>query len=59
MEKGVSAVDGRSRCVREAAKILEAFLAYHVGRELRSLRVMREVLGDRAKGKGERAKGRT
>jgi len=29
-----------------------------VGRELRSLRVMREVLEDRRKGKGERAKGR-
>jgi len=44
VEEGVSTVDGRNRRVREAARILEAFFVYHVGRELRSLRVMREVL---------------
>ncbi len=43
MEEGVLAAEGTKRRVREAARILEAFLAYHVGRELRSLRVMREV----------------
>jgi hypothetical protein len=59
VEEGISTVDGGDRRVGEAAGILEAFLVYHVGRELRSLRVMREVLGDRRKGKGERAKGRT
>lgn len=58
VDKGVTAADGRNRHVREAARILEAFLAYHVGQELRSLRVMREVLGVRRKGKGERTKGR-
>ena len=50
IEQGVSIVDGKDRRVREGQKILEDFLAYHVGRELRSLRVMREVLSDRSKG---------
>jgi DNA repair protein RecO (recombination protein O) len=59
VDKGVSTADGGNRRVREAARLLEAFLAYHVGRELKSLRVMREVLADRRKGKGEREKGRT
>ena len=55
VEKGVSTAKGGTRRVGEAAKILEAFLVYHVGRELRSLRVMREVqknIGERSKGKG-------
>jgi hypothetical protein len=52
VEEGISTVDGRNRCVREAARILEAFFVHHVGRELRSLRVMREVLADRRKVKG-------
>ena len=50
----MSLVAGKDKRVREAEKILEDFLAYHVGRELRSLRVMREVLSDRSKVKGER-----
>jgi hypothetical protein len=45
--EGISMADGRNRLVREAARILESFLVYHVGRELRSLRVMREVLVQR------------
>ena len=44
IEQGVSLADGENRSVREAEGILEAFLVYHVGREFRSLRVMREVL---------------
>lgn len=47
IEEGVSAAAGRERGLREAATLLEAFLAYHVGRELRSLRVMKEVLAKR------------
>jgi DNA repair protein RecO (recombination protein O) len=44
MEQGIAlAEEGDSR-VREAERILEAFFLYHVGKELRSLRVMREVL---------------
>jgi hypothetical protein len=54
VETGVSTADGRNRRVSEAARILEAFFVYHVGRELRSLRVMRAVLGDRRKGRGHR-----
>jgi DNA repair protein RecO (recombination protein O) len=44
IEQGISLADGEKRSVREAEGILEAFLVYHVGREFRSLRVMREVL---------------
>ena len=47
VEEGISVVDGRDRRVREAARILEAFFVYHVGRELRSLRVMKDVLAQR------------
>ncbi len=57
VEQGVTLVDGGDKRVREAEKILGDFLTYHVGRELRSLRVMREVLADRekdAEAKGER-----
>jgi len=50
MEEGMIAADAADRRISEAVKILEAFLAYHVGRELRSLRVMREVLADRGRG---------
>ncbi len=57
LEEGISTAGAMDRHVREGAKILEAFLGYHVGRELRSLRVMREVLGDRRK--GPKAKGET
>lgn len=49
MEQGVSAADAGDRTVREAGQLLEAFLAYHTGRELRSLRVMQEVLSKRQK----------
>ncbi len=44
IKDGISLAGGDDRRVREAAKILEAFLVHHVGRELRSLRVMREAL---------------
>ena len=52
VDKGVSTAEEGDRRVHEAARILEAFFLYHVGRELRSLRVMREVLADRLKVKG-------
>ena len=57
MEQGISLADGGENRVRDAEKILEAFLLYHVGREFRSLRVMRQVLEERRKGpkvKGKR-----
>jgi DNA repair protein RecO (recombination protein O) len=58
LKEGVCKSTGKDQNFLEAERILEAFLAYHVGREFRSLRVMREVLGDRRKGEVERAKGR-
>ncbi len=46
-EQGVPLKGAGDRRLGEAEQILEAFLVFHVGRELRSLRVMREVLADR------------
>ncbi len=53
-EEGILLASGGDKRLGEAEKILEAFLVYHVGREFRSLRVMREVLEERRKAKGER-----
>jgi DNA repair protein RecO (recombination protein O) len=47
MKEAVSTAGAADRRAREAARLLEAFLTYHAGRELRSLRVMREVLSKR------------
>lgn len=46
IEQGLALAQGADRSVQEAEKMIEAFLLYHVGRELRSLRVMREILRD-------------
>jgi DNA repair protein RecO (recombination protein O) len=56
IEEGISLAQRDDKRVREAENILEAFLVHHVGRDLRSLRVMREVLRERPKAKGQRAK---
>jgi len=53
IEQGVSLAEGQDRSVRQAERILEAFVVYHLGREFRSLRVMREVLKT-GEPKGER-----
>jgi DNA repair protein RecO (recombination protein O) len=45
IEEGVCLAERQDRSVHEAKRILEAFLVYHVGREIRSLRVMKEALG--------------